>query len=73
MERDMRTMLNGRPTDVTPARMLAILTAEWRVQVALDIKRLSKQSGRGAERALQELRDELQAIDELANQVRVEA
>jgi hypothetical protein len=66
----MQTMLNGQPTKVTPVRMLQILTAEWRVQVCLDIKRLSKQSGPAAERALAELRAELQDVDELANKAR---
>lgn len=69
----MQTMLNGQPTQVTPGRMLQILTAEWRVQVCLDLKRMSNQTGAAAERARAELELELQHIDELANQARVTA
>lgn len=68
----MQTMINGELTTVTPARMLGILTAEWRVEICRDLVRIKNRKDAEAVRLRAELEDELQALDEVAHQARLE-
>lgn len=66
----MKTMIAGRMTEVSQARMLEILIAESRVLVCRDLVRLKGQVGQGAAALRAELEDELQHLDELAGEQR---
>lgn len=69
----MRMNLAGQQAEVTPSKMLELMTAAWRLDVARHLKRIRDVPGPAAAKLRAELEYELQVTDELANQARVPA
>lgn len=70
----MKTTISGRPAQVNPASMVLVLAAAYRVHVCREMVRLRAGDylGPEGERQRLELEAELQAIDEIAHDARLE-
>jgi hypothetical protein len=66
----MQTMICGQVTDLSPSKAAELMTAAWRLDVARHLHRIKGVPGEQAAKLRAELEDELQACDEVANQVR---